>query len=468
MVTNEQGQTELQGTKELRNQLAQQIRELNASQDEASSSEGQQKRRIEIIKADIERKSQEANEVKDKLILQKSKVEAPLTDLTTFLNGTAKLLDFDPRRDRIDYTKTDMMLNILQDLDDRVNKLGTETAGLDMDLTAFDRLALDMQSLSVEAQGIAFQFQQVQTALRERKASADVSNQDSTDAVAKLKELQIGLKVTLEDLRKNLDTYRSLLRSIKENDVTTLVVEINRLKGAFEILTTLSNSEKDRELKAEYASIAGTIKDAATRLEGIQALLNGKITEANDIASEQYKILDNQGAIEARQSQIVAQFETMIQEQSTTIKYYNQNVKRIDGLLSQIGTLATAHTTASSDLMKIKGDLSSFQITFTQAMVRARDLLFKARINIATANLTRGWQNPFEGADVNFDGRVDPIDALLIVNAINGRAFPNSLPKESRPPEAPFVDADGDGTLSPLDVLVVVNFINARKLIEGD
>lgn len=327
-----------------------------------------------------------------------------------------------------------MMLNILQDLDDQVNKLGTETAGLDIDLTAFDRLAVDMQSLSVEAQGIAFQVQQVQAALRARKDSADVSNQDSTDAVSKLKQLQSGLKVTLVDLRTNLDTYRNLLRSIKENDVTTIVVEINRLKGAVEILTTLTKSENDRDLKAEYESVSIIINDAAIKLEGIQALLNSKIIEAHDIVSEQYKILDNQGAIEARQSQIVAQFETMIQEQSTTIKNYNEHVQRIDGLLSQVNTLATTQTTASSDLMKLKVDLSTFQITFTQAMARARDLLFKARINIATANLTRGWPNPFEGADINFDGRVDPLDALLIVNAINGKAFPNPLAKDNRPP----------------------------------
>lgn len=71
--------------------------------------------------------------------------------------------------------------------------------------------------------------------------------------------------------------------------------------------------------------------------------------------------------------------------------------------------------------------------------------------------LTAFWQNPCSAADVNADGSITPLDALLPLNAIH-RGDTRSLPVPADShPSPPFLDTSGDGHLSALDVLVVFN-----------
>ncbi|MFK7737072.1 MAG: Ig-like domain-containing protein [Pirellulaceae bacterium] len=68
------------------------------------------------------------------------------------------------------------------------------------------------------------------------------------------------------------------------------------------------------------------------------------------------------------------------------------------------------------------------------------------------------WQNPNGNLDVNADGFVTPIDALIVVNYLNGdnESF---LPSTGIDP-APFLDPTGDESVTPLDALVIINFLN--------
>ena len=68
------------------------------------------------------------------------------------------------------------------------------------------------------------------------------------------------------------------------------------------------------------------------------------------------------------------------------------------------------------------------------------------------------WRNPVDSVDVDNDGSVSPLDALVVINYINA-GEPGSLPNV-RNPNKPYYDADGDQKVSPLDVLVVVNHLN--------
>lgn len=61
-------------------------------------------------------------------------------------------------------------------------------------------------------------------------------------------------------------------------------------------------------------------------------------------------------------------------------------------------------------------------------------------------------QNPRNRFDVNNDGHVQPIDALLILNAINNPALRTS-------PNL-FLDVNGDGFVQPLDALLILNHIS--------
>ncbi len=70
------------------------------------------------------------------------------------------------------------------------------------------------------------------------------------------------------------------------------------------------------------------------------------------------------------------------------------------------------------------------------------------------------WRNPVNALDVNADGVVSPIDALLILNDINAHGA-RLLPAPSATfSPAPFFDVNGDGYVSPIDALIVINSLN--------
>jgi hypothetical protein len=83
--------------------------------------------------------------------------------------------------------------------------------------------------------------------------------------------------------------------------------------------------------------------------------------------------------------------------------------------------------------------------------------------------LNSDWQNPFDRLDVNDDGHVTPLDALIGINDLNARGS-RALPAraESEVGSPPFLDVNGDGANSPADVLVVVSQLNATALAEGE
>lgn len=75
------------------------------------------------------------------------------------------------------------------------------------------------------------------------------------------------------------------------------------------------------------------------------------------------------------------------------------------------------------------------------------------------------WQNPVSPADLNADGAVSPLDALLAINALNS-GLAGSLARQLAPPALHglvpgasrcFLDADGDAQLTPGDPLRVIN-----------
>jgi hypothetical protein len=78
------------------------------------------------------------------------------------------------------------------------------------------------------------------------------------------------------------------------------------------------------------------------------------------------------------------------------------------------------------------------------------------------------WHNTAISEDVNKDGFVTPIDALLVINYIDVNVGPGKLlPDGQLPPRSPadigippLVDVNDDGFVAPIDALRVVNFIN--------
>jgi hypothetical protein len=66
--------------------------------------------------------------------------------------------------------------------------------------------------------------------------------------------------------------------------------------------------------------------------------------------------------------------------------------------------------------------------------------------------------NPVNRLDVNADGGVSPIDALVVINYLNGSSV---VQGEGEVSAARFyVDVNGDHVVSPVDVLLVINWLN--------
>ncbi len=86
------------------------------------------------------------------------------------------------------------------------------------------------------------------------------------------------------------------------------------------------------------------------------------------------------------------------------------------------------------------------------------------------------WHNTLIAMDVNADGVVVPLDALLVINELNNRRASDPvtglLPNPPVAPDLPstigFVDVDGDGYASPRNALLVINQLNASAEPEGE
>jgi subtilisin family serine protease len=82
---------------------------------------------------------------------------------------------------------------------------------------------------------------------------------------------------------------------------------------------------------------------------------------------------------------------------------------------------------------------------------------------IVVQQIGRHWQNPNHRYDVNHDGLITPLDALVVINEINLngiRELPVPGPDSPGPP--PYFDTSGDDWLTAQDVLLVVNYLNTH------
>ena len=78
---------------------------------------------------------------------------------------------------------------------------------------------------------------------------------------------------------------------------------------------------------------------------------------------------------------------------------------------------------------------------------------------IASAQVPGGFTNSRQNVDVDNDGFISPLDALLVINKINSGDTSLVATPFAR---APFVDVNGDGNCSPIDALLVINWLNAH------
>lgn len=73
------------------------------------------------------------------------------------------------------------------------------------------------------------------------------------------------------------------------------------------------------------------------------------------------------------------------------------------------------------------------------------------------------------GFDVNADGVVSPIDALIVINHLNTNLGQSAVPQDAavggpfaKQGQPSFVDVNGDNFVAPIDVLLVINWVNSN------
>ncbi len=74
------------------------------------------------------------------------------------------------------------------------------------------------------------------------------------------------------------------------------------------------------------------------------------------------------------------------------------------------------------------------------------------------------FQNPANPLDANGDGKLSPLDALAVINTVNGQGS-GMLVSPAHPfaPGFEYLDTNGDNAVSPLDALQIINELNAEK-----
>jgi hypothetical protein len=135
------------------------------------------------------------------------------------------------------------------------------------------------------------------------------------------------------------------------------------------------------------------------------------------------------------------------------------------------GTLTiNAGETSRRLQLTVNGDTSvetneTFVVNFSNA-VGGLLVDTQAVVTITNDDFIRLWQNPVLAMDVNNNGNITGLDALIIINRLN-TVGAGVLP--AQPPPAPyfFYDVNGDNACTPLDALIIIHELN-RRAEEGD
>ena len=114
---------------------------------------------------------------------------------------------------------------------------------------------------------------------------------------------------------------------------------------------------------------------------------------------------------------------------------------------------AAGNTTATLDIEPLDPHASGYTWTAVDGSLA-----------ITVPNL---WHNTANRYDVNGDGDVTPLDALLVINYINAHPNDPSLPTAPETPP-PYYDVSDDRLCTALDVLIVINYLNAQAAPAGE
>ncbi|MEX1026939.1 MAG: Ig-like domain-containing protein [Candidatus Paceibacterota bacterium] len=106
---------------------------------------------------------------------------------------------------------------------------------------------------------------------------------------------------------------------------------------------------------------------------------------------------------------------------------------------------------------------------FRDTMVLRQNSLYRTAQLLVVEAASAAWQNRISPEDVNGDGAITPLDALIIINEMNRRkslnaTLPDPTPENQIERRQRMVDVNGDGSISASDALPVINALNRRLI----
>ena len=111
-------------------------------------------------------------------------------------------------------------------------------------------------------------------------------------------------------------------------------------------------------------------------------------------------------------------------------------------------------------------DRATYRVTDDQGLTSNNATIEVFVLNFAAAN---PWRNTRQQLDVNDDGVISPLDALLIINEIvarGSRVLPTNLASSTG--MYGFVDTSGSNSVEPRDALLVINELNRIRSGNGE
>lgn len=125
------------------------------------------------------------------------------------------------------------------------------------------------------------------------------------------------------------------------------------------------------------------------------------------------------------------------------------NDKAVRSMTDELSSLEIYHDSVDQVLFEGSWTVSKRTATDgeTQLIVSSDEVV----VNLFNDRLQH---NPVHAHDVNGDGLITPLDALLVINQLSNRSRVNS--------RSNFADVSGDGVVAPWDALLVINHLSRR------
>ena len=304
-------------------------------------------------------------------------------------------------------------------------------------------------------------------------------------------------------LQPSADGYVSFSDSIDVTDHETLSIEISdtQLRESDGVATrmatiTRSNTNIELPLPISFASddeseiavprnvtIAANEFSVEVPIDAIDdTLLDGTQTVLITVQASGYE--DDQLQL------------TILDHETVTLVFADNVIEELDGIGATTGTVTRSNSDNDSDLIVelLGADLTEVtmpgEVTIPAGQSSASfsvdaiddqliDGVQSMTVTASAEGYQQGiadldvldnsfpWQNSRNPLDVNNDGVVAPIDALIVINYLNIIQGSGQLPA---PPAAPppFYDTSGDNVAAPQDALLVINFLNDQSNGEGE